>query len=137
MEKIDACNNGYMLYWKDDIDLEYCKFCGEVTYKPTRERNPNRTKTPYAVLRRRRDQCATPSNAEAWRHIDRTHPNFAAEPRNVRLGLCTDGFAPHAQYGRTYSCWPVILTPYNLPPGMCISFEYMFLMMVIPDPSNP
>ncbi|KAL0310266.1 UNVERIFIED_CONTAM: hypothetical protein Scaly_2944300 [Sesamum calycinum] len=35
---------------KDDIDLDYCKFCGEATYKPKRERNPNRKKTPYAVL---------------------------------------------------------------------------------------
>ncbi|KAL0326564.1 UNVERIFIED_CONTAM: hypothetical protein Sangu_1734400 [Sesamum angustifolium] len=28
-----------------------------------------------------------PSNAEAWRHFDRTHPDFALEPHNVRLGL--------------------------------------------------
>ncbi|KAL0307339.1 UNVERIFIED_CONTAM: hypothetical protein Sradi_6151200, partial [Sesamum radiatum] len=59
------------------------------------------------------------------------------EPRNVRLGLCIDGFAPHGQYGRTYSYWPVIITPYNLPPGMCMSSEYMFLTMVIPGLSNP
>ncbi|KAL0462435.1 UNVERIFIED_CONTAM: hypothetical protein Slati_0131100 [Sesamum latifolium] len=78
-----------------------------------------------------------PSDAEAWRHFDRTHPNFAAEPRNVRLGLWTDGFAPHGQYGRTYSCWPIILAPYNLPPGMCMSSEYMFLTMVILGLSNP
>ncbi|KAL0361179.1 UNVERIFIED_CONTAM: hypothetical protein Sradi_3802400 [Sesamum radiatum] len=51
MEKIDACKNDCMLYWKDDIDLEYCKFCGEARYKPTRDHNPNYTKTPYAVLR--------------------------------------------------------------------------------------
>ncbi|KAL0402234.1 UNVERIFIED_CONTAM: hypothetical protein Slati_4253300 [Sesamum latifolium] len=101
MEKIDACKNGCMLYWKDDIDLNYCKFCGTARYKPTRVRNPTGKKTPYAVLR-----------------------------------LCIDGFAPHGQYGRTYSCWPVILTPYNLPPGMCMSSEYMFLTMVIPGPSN-
>ncbi|KAL0448040.1 UNVERIFIED_CONTAM: hypothetical protein Slati_1931900 [Sesamum latifolium] len=78
-----------------------------------------------------------PSDAEAWRHFDRTHPNFAVEPRNVRLGLCTDGFAPYGQYDRTYFCWPVILTPYNLSPGMCMSSEYMFLTMVIPGLSNP
>ncbi|KAL0453579.1 UNVERIFIED_CONTAM: hypothetical protein Slati_1336000 [Sesamum latifolium] len=72
-----------------------------------------------------------PSDMEAWRHFDQTHPNFAVEPRNIRLDLCTDGFAPHEQYSRTYSCWPVILIPYNLPPGMCMSSEYMFLTMVI------
>ncbi|KAL0412275.1 UNVERIFIED_CONTAM: hypothetical protein Slati_3817200 [Sesamum latifolium] len=77
-----------------------------------------------------------PSDAEVWRHFDRTHPDFTAEPRNIKLGLCTDGFAPHGQYGRTYYYWPVILTPYNLPPGMCMSSEYMFLTIVIPSPSN-
>ncbi|KAL0395470.1 UNVERIFIED_CONTAM: hypothetical protein Slati_4513200 [Sesamum latifolium] len=77
-----------------------------------------------------------PSNAEAWRHFDRTYPDFAW-PRNVRLGLCTDGFTPYGQYGHTYSCWPVILTPYNFPLGMCISSEYKFLTMVISSPSNP
>ncbi|KAL0285164.1 UNVERIFIED_CONTAM: hypothetical protein Sangu_2791900 [Sesamum angustifolium] len=29
VEKIHACKNGCMLYWKDDIELEYCKFCGD------------------------------------------------------------------------------------------------------------
>ncbi|KAL0458233.1 UNVERIFIED_CONTAM: hypothetical protein Slati_0450500 [Sesamum latifolium] len=51
MEKIDACRNDCMLYWKDDIDLDYDKFCGEARYQPTRERNPNRKKIPYAILR--------------------------------------------------------------------------------------
>ncbi|KAL0455985.1 UNVERIFIED_CONTAM: hypothetical protein Slati_0937700 [Sesamum latifolium] len=133
MEKIDACKNGCMLYWKDDIDLDYCKFCGEARYKPTRERNPNRKNTPYAIFRylpltpflqRLYASEATaeqitwhvnhptedefmchPSDAEAWRHFNRTYPNFAAEPRNVR-------------------------------PGMRISSEYMFLMMVIIGLSN-
>ncbi|KAL0356120.1 UNVERIFIED_CONTAM: hypothetical protein Sradi_4058900 [Sesamum radiatum] len=78
-----------------------------------------------------------PSDAEAWRHFDRTHPDFAAEPRNVRLGLCTDGFAPYGQYGRRYSYWSVILTPYNLPSGMYMSSEYIFLIIVNPGPLNP
>ncbi|KAL0296133.1 UNVERIFIED_CONTAM: hypothetical protein Sradi_6665400 [Sesamum radiatum] len=34
VEKIQACKNGCMLYWKD-VDLEYCKFCGDARYKPT------------------------------------------------------------------------------------------------------
>ncbi|KAL0416850.1 UNVERIFIED_CONTAM: hypothetical protein Slati_3516900 [Sesamum latifolium] len=32
MEKIDACRNDCMLYWKEDIELDYCKFCGEARY---------------------------------------------------------------------------------------------------------
>ncbi|KAL0333019.1 UNVERIFIED_CONTAM: hypothetical protein Scaly_2203400 [Sesamum calycinum] len=83
------------------------------------------------------DSMCHSSDAEVWRHFDRTHPDFTLEPHHVRLGLCIDGFAPHGQYGRTYSCWPVIITPYNLPPGICMKSEYMFLMMVIPGSSNP
>ncbi|KAL0433743.1 UNVERIFIED_CONTAM: hypothetical protein Slati_2708600 [Sesamum latifolium] len=149
----------------DDIDLDYCKFFGTARYKPTRVHNLNGKKTPYAVLRylpitprlqrlyvfkitveqmtwhaphqTEEGSMVHPSNAEAWRHFDRTHPDFPAESRNVRLRLCTDGFAPHGQYDRTYSCWPIILTPYNFPPEMCMSSEYMFLTMVIRGPSNP
>ncbi|CAL8991649.1 unnamed protein product, partial [Prunus brigantina] len=33
-------------------------------------------------------------DGEAWKAFDRTFPEFAAEPRNVRLGLATDGFNP-------------------------------------------
>ncbi|KAL0434254.1 UNVERIFIED_CONTAM: hypothetical protein Slati_2759700 [Sesamum latifolium] len=116
----------------DDIDLDYCTCCGEVRYKPTRERNPNRTKTPYAVLRclpitprlqrlyasqataeqmtwhanhqTEEGSMCHPSDAEAWRHFDRTHPDFATEPCNVRLGLCTDGFASHGQEQKRRIC---------------------------------
>ncbi|KAL0282281.1 UNVERIFIED_CONTAM: hypothetical protein Sangu_2958500 [Sesamum angustifolium] len=51
VEKIDACNNGCMLYWKDDVALEYCKFCEDARYKPFRERDLCRKKSPYAILR--------------------------------------------------------------------------------------
>ena len=49
-----------------------------------------------------------PSDGEAWEHFDRVHPDFAAEPRNVRLGLCFDGFTPYNLSANAYSCWPVI-----------------------------
>lgn len=79
-----------------------------------------------------------PSDGEAWKHFDRVHPTFARDPRNVRLGLCSDGFTPYIQASATpYSCWPVIVTPYNLPPDMCMSKPYMFLAAVIPGPHNP
>ncbi|KAL0440756.1 UNVERIFIED_CONTAM: hypothetical protein Sradi_0014500 [Sesamum radiatum] len=37
VKKIDSVKNGCILYRKDDVDLEYCKFCGDARYKPTRE----------------------------------------------------------------------------------------------------
>ncbi|CAL5209971.1 unnamed protein product [Lathyrus oleraceus] len=77
-----------------------------------------------------------PSNGKAWKHFDRILIDFVAEPRNVRLGLCSDGFTPNVQAsGGGYSCWPVIVTPYNLPPEMCMTKPYMFFTCLIPRPS--
>ncbi|KAL0308123.1 UNVERIFIED_CONTAM: hypothetical protein Scaly_2960100 [Sesamum calycinum] len=76
------------------------------------------------------------SDVDAWRYLTGHILILRQSPRNVRLDLCTNGFVPHGQYWHTYSCWPVILTPYNLPPRMCMSYEYMFLTMVIYGPSN-
>ncbi|XP_021775498.1 uncharacterized protein LOC110739339 [Chenopodium quinoa] len=79
----------------------------------------------------------TRSDSEAWKHLDNCFPEFASEPHNVRLGLCTNGFAPHGKFGGQYSCWPVILTPYNLPPSMCMKRQFMFLSLLVPGPKNP
>ena len=59
-------------------------------------------------------------DSPAWKPFNLMHLSFAAERRNVRLGLCTDGFQPFGQSGSRYSSWPVILTPYNLPLEMCM-----------------
>ncbi|XP_021762253.1 uncharacterized protein LOC110727027 [Chenopodium quinoa] len=40
---------------------------------------------------------AHPSDSAAWKHLDCRFTEFASEPRNVRLGLCTDGFEPHEE----------------------------------------
>ncbi|KAL0307845.1 UNVERIFIED_CONTAM: hypothetical protein Scaly_2967900 [Sesamum calycinum] len=50
VEKIHACKNSCMLYWNNDVNLEYCKFCGEARYKPVRGRDLHRKKSPYAIL---------------------------------------------------------------------------------------
>ena len=47
---------------------------------------------------------------------DLQQSDFALKPRNVRLGLATDGFNPFGNMNNNYSIWPVILIPYNLPP---------------------
>jgi len=51
--------------------------------------------------------------------------------------LCTNGFNPFGSFSAPYSCWPVILTVYNMPPGMCMRPKFMFLFTVIPGPSSP
>jgi hypothetical protein len=64
------------------------------------------------------------------------HPHFSTKSRNMHLGLCTNKFNPFMSFVVPYSCWPVILTVYNLPPGMCMKPEFIFLSMVIQSLSN-
>ncbi|KAL0314883.1 UNVERIFIED_CONTAM: hypothetical protein Sangu_2332700 [Sesamum angustifolium] len=50
IEKIDVCKDGCMLYLKDNVNLEYCKFCGNARYQLSQGRDPRWKKSPYAVL---------------------------------------------------------------------------------------
>ncbi|GJX05402.1 hypothetical protein Tco_0191318, partial [Tanacetum coccineum] len=54
-------------------------------------------------------------HGRALKNFDTKYPNFAKEPRNVRLGLVADDFNPLGNLSQAYSMWPVILTTYNLP----------------------
>ena len=78
-----------------------------------------------------------PSNGEAWKHFNIVHPHFSAESRSMRLRLCKNEFNPFGSFVAPYSYWPVILTVYNLPLGMCMRSEFMFLSMIIPRPDSP
>ncbi|XP_048622406.1 uncharacterized protein LOC125591721 [Brassica napus] len=82
-------------------------------------------------------EISHPSDAEAWKHFRNVYSDFAAEARNVYLGLCTDGFNPFGKSGRKYSLWPVIVTPYNLPPALCKKQEFLFLTILVPGPNHP
>ena len=62
------------------------------------------------------DVMRHPSDGDAWKYFDREHPWFAADSRNIRLGLATDGFNPYDNLSTTYSMWPVMVFSYNLPP---------------------
>lgn len=166
VEKIHCCTNGCMLYWAEDSELTNCKFCDHPRFKRHSRGSSNfQTNVPHKKmyyfpltqrLQRLYASNATAkemrwhaehdhedgvmchcSDATTWKHFNKTHPSFAAEVRNVRLGLCTDGFQPFGQSGQQYSSWPVIVTPYNLPPWLCMKEEYMFLTVIVPGPRNP
>lgn len=141
-ERIDCCEKGCMLFYKDDAALENCKFCNQARYKEVT--NVKRKKVPvksmhylpliprlkrlYASMssaphmrwhyehKRPPGVLCHPSDGEAWKHVDRVFPDFVGEPRNIRLGLCSDGFTPFAVSAAPYSCWPVFVTLYNPPP---------------------
>ncbi|KAL3810174.1 hypothetical protein ACJIZ3_000048 [Penstemon smallii] len=78
-----------------------------------------------------------PADSPAWHTFDYHHPDFAKDSRNVRLGLATDGFNPFKTMNVAHSTWPVILMPYNLPPGECMKKSYFMLSLFILGPTEP
>ncbi|XP_015165497.1 uncharacterized protein [Solanum tuberosum] len=78
-----------------------------------------------------------PADSEAWKHFDTTNPGFARDPRNVRLGLASDGVNPFGNLSVSHSTWPMIITVYNLPPWMCMKQPYCYLSLLIPGPKAP
>ncbi|XP_020271111.1 uncharacterized protein LOC109846297 [Asparagus officinalis] len=78
-----------------------------------------------------------PADSEAWKNFNELHESFVEEPRNVRLGLASDGFQPFTNSKVYYSIWPVLLVPYNLPPWMCMKQSNFILSMLIPGSTGP
>ncbi|KAG7536908.1 hypothetical protein ISN44_As13g008310 [Arabidopsis suecica] len=156
----DVCIDNCMLFWKEDAKFGNCKFCGKPRYKESE----GRTRIPFSKmwylpigdrLKRMYQSEKTaasmrwhaeheseeglmchPSDAAEWKNFQQLHPSFAEEPRNVYLGLCTDRFNLFGM-SKNHSLWPVILTPYNLPPDMCMNSEYLFLTILNSGPNHP
>ncbi|XP_040369498.1 uncharacterized protein LOC112186204 [Rosa chinensis] len=162
-EKIDVCPKDCMLFWKEHADLDKCKVCGASRYKS--KSRSGRTRVAHKVLRyfplgprlqrlymsrhtaqsmvwhseeRPDDEVLRhPADSPAWKHLDTMYPNFASDPRNVRLGLASDGFNPFGMMSLSHSTWPVVMSVYNLPPWLCMKQPYLMLSLLIPGPKGP
>ncbi|KAJ2918455.1 hypothetical protein MD484_g1964, partial [Candolleomyces efflorescens] len=60
---------------------------------------------------------------------------FFNDPRDIALGLSTDGFCPFKR--RKQTCWPIILFNYNLPPDVRFAVRRILCVGVIPGPKKP
>ncbi|GJS76302.1 hypothetical protein Tco_0726183 [Tanacetum coccineum] len=78
-----------------------------------------------------------PTDALAWKAFDARYTDFASDPRSVRLNRDSNGFNPFCTMSTTYSTWPVLLTPYNLPSLLCIKKQYVILSSIIPGEKEP
>ncbi|XP_031108598.1 uncharacterized protein LOC116013079 [Ipomoea triloba] len=141
---IHACKYDCVLFWKELEKHEFCPICGTSRWKVKDGKGKN---IPHKILRyfplkprlqrffmskktakdmrwhkeRRIDDgeyLRHPADSKAWKDFDQEFPWFANDARNVRLGLASDGFNPFGNMDNSYSMWPVILIPYNLPPWM-------------------
>ena len=83
------------------------------------------------------NEMSHPADGEAWKDFDRKYQSFAADARNLRLSLATDGFNPFGNMSTQYSMWPVLVTPLNLPPWECVNSANCFMSLLIPGPSSP
>ncbi|XP_055812627.1 uncharacterized protein LOC129882385 isoform X1 [Solanum dulcamara] len=158
--KIHACPNDCMLYFgKDDKGLQECKKCKTSRWKDNKTKQPAKILcyfplksrlqrlfmcskiaesmrwhflggNQYGLMRHTRD-------SQTWKTFDLLHPEFAIDPRNVRLGLASDGFNPFGAMSTTYSIWPLILIPYNRPPWECMKQSSFILSMIIPGKKMP
>ncbi|XP_052623718.1 uncharacterized protein LOC111889087 [Lactuca sativa] len=159
LERIHVCINHCMLFRGQFADLDHCAVCGENRYKAKGRKVPNLVMTYMPIGPRLQrlfysrktakyltwhadhlvdpEKMIHPSEGEAWNHFDRKFPDFANEKRNIRLGLCTDGFSPNNSNTTPYSCWPVFLTVYNLPPWLAFKHQYIQLPLIIPGKKSP
>ncbi|XP_022149986.1 uncharacterized protein LOC111018268 [Momordica charantia] len=162
-EKIHACKNDCIIFWKDNEQADVCPQCNEPRYKTDKG---NGIQIPHKVLRhfpliprlqrlylskhtsnemrwhkeRRLDVEGVlrhQADGEAWKEFDKQYSWFARDSRNVRLTLVTDGFNPFGNMNVSYSTWPVILIPYNLPPWKCMKESFWFMSLLIPGPKAP
>jgi hypothetical protein len=72
------------------------------------------------------------ADSKAWMHIDNKRLDFAADSRNIILGLSIDGFNPFSNKTCIWSTWPVMLLVYNLLPWMATNWFFMLLVLLIP-----
>ncbi|XP_028061671.1 uncharacterized protein LOC114265135 [Camellia sinensis] len=155
-ELIDACVNDCVLFWKENATLDKCPNCKASRYKTNHGRGKKisrkvlryfpltpRLKRLYMSRKRAEEKrlddgvLRHPADSDEWKEFDTQHPEFALEPRNVRLGLATDGFNPFGNMNNSYSLWPVVLIPYNLPPWLAMKDPFFMLSLLIPGESQP
>ncbi|KAG7529490.1 Transposase-associated domain [Arabidopsis suecica] len=164
-EKIHACVNDCCLFRKKYKMLENCPKCKASRWKTNMHNGELKKGVPQKVLRYfpiiprlkrmyRSEEMAKdlrwhfsnksndgklrhPVDSVTWDQMNDKYPSFAAEERNLRLGLSTDGFNPFNMKNTKYSCWPVLLVNYNLPPDLCMKKENIMLTLLIPGPQQP
>jgi hypothetical protein len=156
---IHACKFDCALFWDEFEDRQSCPVCGTSRWKVIDK------KIPWKVLRyfplkprlqrlfmskktaedmhwhkQKRiddDTLRHPADGDAWKAFDKEHDWFSQDPRNVRLGLATDGFNPFGIMSSTYSMWPIVVMPYNLPPWKCMKEPFMMMSLLIPGRNSP
>ena len=157
-EKIHACINNCILYRKEYKDLVACPTCGMSRWKVDEKTKVIYENVPTKVLwyfpliprlkrlykvksiskdliwhstsSKKPGVLRHPSDSPAWKAIDDRFPEIASDPRNLRLGISTDGVDVN-RGNRNHSVWPVLTVIYNLPPWLCMKRKFIMLSLLI------
>ncbi|XP_019095592.1 PREDICTED: uncharacterized protein LOC104763200 [Camelina sativa] len=136
-DKIDACVNDCCLFRHQLQELDNCPKCKFSRWKINTRNGELKKGIPQKVLRYfpiiprlkrmfRSEEMAKdlrwnftnqstdgkmrhPVDSVTWDQMNEKYPSFAAEERNIRLGLSTDGFNPFNMKNVNYSAWLVLL----------------------------
>ncbi|KAD5318009.1 hypothetical protein E3N88_17955 [Mikania micrantha] len=125
-QSIHACINDCALFWKENSRMQNCPVCNEsrwvdnntkgkkvaqkvLHYFPLTSRLRRRFSSRFIAKdmiwhntgRSINGMMRHPVDGKAWQEFDNRYPNFAKEPRNVRLGLAADGFNPFGNMSQT------------------------------------
>ena len=73
-------------------------------------------------------------NMKFWHDI---LPEGNTLPRNVSMGMSTNGLNPFGNQSSTHSTWPVLVWPYNLPLWLCSKQRYVHMSILIQGPKQP
>jgi hypothetical protein len=77
------------------------------------------------------------TDIDAWKALDAFDSSIVAEVQNIHIGLATNGFSPFNLTASLYSCWPIFAITYNLPPALCMKYEFIFFCLIIPGMDHP
>ncbi|XP_020245207.1 uncharacterized protein LOC109823336 [Asparagus officinalis] len=162
-EKMHACPNDCVLYWKENSYKKECPTCGVCTYK--KKAHISKNNIPLKVVRyfpitqrlqrlykykktvvamtwhdralpREDGKMSHPRDSPAWKNFDKLHLIFSQDPRNIRLRLASDGFCPFSFNGNPHSTWPVVMMIYNLSPWLVMDQSYFIMPLLIDGPSS-
>ncbi|XP_057779975.1 uncharacterized protein LOC130998576 [Salvia miltiorrhiza] len=163
-EKIHACPNDCVLYRKEYEHCVSCPTCGVSRWKECmnssmknsipakvlwyfppiprfqrmyRNKDISKNLTWHGDRRVNDGYLRHPADSPCWKVVDHRWREFQDEPRHLRLALSADGINPHSLMSSSYSCWPVLLVTYNLPPWLCFKRKFIMLTLLIAGPKQP
>ncbi|XP_035845189.1 uncharacterized protein LOC118491477 [Helianthus annuus] len=112
-EKIHACENDCVLFWKEHKDASQCPTCGTSRWKKNTKNVPSKVLWYFPPIPRFKRMFSSPEIAHdltwhakgrvndgklthprdspSWKLVDNTWKEFGGEDRNLRLALSADG----------------------------------------------